>query len=335
MATVLTVLTVAVGTLVAPSPGARMQLAAADIGMQTRVAGAEITARPAPVSLSRGGRRVPDDALSSPLRRVPTQPVLRRPHPIEKLPPGPVPGDPFTFQIGTLNILGSQHRGGGTSRAAMLAGAITGRGVDLVGMQEVQDDQLAVMQSRLPGYTVWPGQSLGNQGVRLQIAFRDDLFELVDTGSIATVFDFQMRPIPYVLLRDRATEGEFYVIDIHNSPRGQEASRDSATGAEIALVNQLRATGKTVFILGDTNEHTEFACRVMGSTGLVASTGGNAAGGCSVGVGPTKIDWILGGGNVAFSGHVVDYGSPIKAATDHAFVHATVTVTPMVQPTDQ
>ncbi|MBC2960350.1 endonuclease/exonuclease/phosphatase family protein [Nocardioides deserti] len=273
-----------------------------------------VAPEPPPYRLQRAG---------APLRRVPVRPV-------RQVPPGPVPGDPFTFQVGTLNVQGSQHRANGTGRAAMHASTILGRGVDLVGFQEVQDDQLAVLRSRLPGWTIWPGQSLGNQGVRLQIGWRDDLFELVDTGSIITTFDHQSRPIPYVLLRDRATTGEFWVIDLHNSPRDQEADRDAATGAQIALVERLKATGKPVLLMGDTNEKTEFGCRVSAATGMIGSNGATPT--SCVGAGPIKIDKIMGVGGVAFSGHVVDYGAPVRAATDHAFVRATVTVTPMVTP---
>ncbi|MDO9494210.1 MAG: endonuclease/exonuclease/phosphatase family protein, partial [Nocardioides sp.] len=184
--------------------------------------------------------------------------------------PPPKPGDAFSFRIGTLNILGSQHRGRGTKRASALARAIRDRGVDLVGMQEVQDDQLAVLKDRRPGYRIWPGRSLGNQGVRLQIAWRKSMFSLVDTGHITTTFDHQQRPIPWVRLENRASGGQFYAIDVHNSPRDQERARDSATSEQIALIRRLRDTGKPVFILGDTNEHTEFVCRVAAATGMVA-----------------------------------------------------------------
>ncbi len=336
MATVLTVLAVAVGVQVT-SPGAEqvaVQLTAVG-GPVALPAVPQVTARPE--SVSRTGGRGLVRARSSSTNSVAPFRVRRAGAPIKRLPPPPTPGTPFTFQVGTLNVLGSQHTAGGkggygsgTSRASMLAGAITSRGVDLVGLQEMQDDQLAVMRSRLPGHTIWPGQALGNQGVRLQIAFSNSLFELVDTGSISTLFDHQSRPIPYVLLRNRRTDGEFYVINVHNSPRDQEAERDSATAAEIALVNRLRATGRPVLLMGDTNEHTEFFCRVASTTGMIGSNGGSAANGCSLGAGPIKIDWILGGGGTAFSGHVVDYGSPIRAATDHAFVRATVTITPLV-----
>lgn len=335
-ATVITVLAVAAGTAFVSGP---LELTLVD-DAPAQVVEAPVKARP-PVT-SRGlGSGLSRARSASARDTLPPYRVKEAGAPIKELPPPPpkpTPDEPFTFQVGTLNILGSQHTAGpggygpGTSRASMLADAILNRGVDLVGLQEVQDDQLNVLQSRLPGYGIWPGRALGNNGVRLQIAYSYAQFELVDTGSITTVFDHQTRPIPYVLLRNRATGGEFYVIDVHNSPRDQEGDRDAATGAEISLVNSLRSTGKPVLLMGDTNEHTEFFCRVAASTGMVGSNGGSAASGCNPGPGPIKIDWVMGGGGVAFSGHVVDYGSPIPAATDHAFVHATVTVTPMITP---
>ena len=249
------------------------------------------------------------------------------------LKPVPQPGDPFTFQIGTLNVLGSQHTRGskrfgpGTVRTSRAAGMFLSRGVDLLGLQEVQDDQLNVLYGRLPGYGIWPGRALGNNGVRLQIAYSQALFELVDSGSITTRFDFQSRPIPYVLLRDRRTGGEFWVVNIHNSPKGQEADRDSATAAEIALFNRLRASNRPVLVTGDMNEKEEWFCRVATGAGMVAANGGSGAGGCSLPPGPLRIDWIMGGGGVDFSGYVQD-GASLAGITDHWFVRATVTVTP-------
>lgn len=343
----------AVGAGVLNAPGPVVEMMVVEAGSQSVVSGVHVKARPARVSRGeemadglapaartsqQGSEQTSKKARQGQgegsLVRVPPYKVAKTRQSIEKIPPGPpppVPGDPFSFRIGTLNILGSQHRGGGTSRASALAGAIQGRGVDIVGMQEVQDDQLAVLQNQLSGYTIWPGQSLGNQGVRLQVAWRDSMFSLVGTGSITTTFDHQQRPIPWVLLEERATGGQFYVIDVHNSPRDQEGDRDAATGEEIALINQLQGTGKPVFIVGDMNEHTEFFCRVAASTGMVGSNGASYSGGCNTGAGPIKIDWIMGsGGEVDFSGHVVDYGDPIRYATDHAFVHADVRVAPMV-----
>lgn len=347
-ATVFTVLAVAAGLVVTPS---FMRLSADDL-VEPTVAAAPVQARPADTSRGLDRSLARARARSASLNTLPPYQLKQAGAPIKKLPPPPAPkpkpkpkvtaGAPFTFQIGTLNVLGSQHTAGpggygpGTSRAGMLASAIVNRGVDLLGMQEMQDDQLAVFQRQLPGYGIWPGHALGNNGVRLQIAYRYDMFDVVDTGSITTVFDHQMRPIPYALFVNRATGGKFYVVDVHNSPQGLEAERDAATGPEISLVNQLRDTGRPVLLMGDTNEHTEFFCRVAAATGMIGYNGGSASGGgCNVGNGPIKIDWIMGGGGVGFSSPIVDYGSPIPTATDHAFVHATTTVTPSVLPGDQ
>ena len=259
--------------------------------------------------------------------------TLTPPPPPPPPPPRPTVADPFTFQIGTLNVLGSQHTRGsrryapGPVRTARASGLIRTRGVDLLGLQEVQGDQLNVLYNQLPGYSIWPGRALGGNGVRLQIAFRSDLFELMDAGSIMTRFDFLVRPIPYVLLRDRATGGEFWVVNIHNSPRTQEIARDSATATEIALLNRLRSTGRPVLVTGDMNEKAEWFCKVAVGASMVAANGGSGSGGCVLPPGPLRIDWIMGGGGVDFYDYVQD-GASLAGISDHFFVHATVTVYP-------
>jgi endonuclease/exonuclease/phosphatase family metal-dependent hydrolase len=235
--------------------------------------------------------------------------------------------------MGTFNILGSQHTRGskrwgpGTTRAGFTASLIQGYGLDLIGMQEVQDDQLNVLNARLAGFTVWPSRALGNNGVRLQIAFRDSMFELVDAHSFTTVFDHQMRPIPVVLLRNRVTGGEFYYMTFHNSPLGMTAERASAKRAEIAHINGLLATGRPVIISGDMNEKAPFFCQVGAATGMVAANGGSPRG-CILPPPPVKIDWIMGGGGVSFSGYSLGVGGLVARASDHEFPHTTVTVTP-------
>ena len=234
------------------------------------------------------------------------------------------------FTVGTFNILGSNHTRNskqwapGVVRTQRTVGEIHGRGIDLIGMQEVQDDQLAVLTGGLGGYTVWPGRAFGNNGVRLQIAFRNDLFELVDTGSIITAFSSQQRPIPYVKLRDRRTGGEFWFVTVHNSPRGMEAERDSATGAEISLLNQLLATDLPVFVTGDMNEPNEFFCRVGAATGMVAANGGDATGGCALPPQPTGLDWVMGGNGTPFSGYA---RIRVPGISDHPIVYSDVTLT--------
>lgn len=334
-ATVCTVLAVVVGVLARPV-SVPAEVASAD----ARLASAGLAlARPDTVSRSATHSRAKARAWAAKARAAEAQAqqppkfrLIRAGAPL-RLRPVPQPADPFSFQIGTLNVLGSQHTRGsrryaaGTTRTARAVGMFQSRGIDLLGLQEVQDDQLNVLLGRLGGFGVWPGRALGNNGVRLQIAYNLSLFELVDTGSISTRFDFQTRPIPYVLLRNRSTGGEFWVVNIHNSPRTQEADRDAATGAEIALFNRLRATDRPVLVTGDMNEKEEWFCRVSTGAGMVAANGGSGSGGCALPPGPLRIDWIMGGGGVDFSGYVQD-GASLAGISDHWFVHADVTVSP-------
>jgi hypothetical protein len=200
------------------------------------------------------------------------------------------------------------------------------RGVDVVTLSEVQDDQLAVLNNRLAGYSIWPQHALGSNGHRLQIAWRASQFEMVDGGSVSYPFDNQSIPLPYVLLRDRSTGAEFWVISTHNSARDLEGERDSATAIQIALMQRLMAeTGKPVIIGGDVNEHEEFFYKVCGATGFLAANGGGA--GCTLPPRPLRVDWIMGGGGagVDFSGYVQD-GSTLARATDHYFIHANVSI---------
>lgn len=241
----------------------------------------------------------------------------------------------FGFKLATFNVLGSQHTRGpggfapGTKRARLTAQAIKHKGVDVIGLQEVQRDQYAVLHDRLPGFGIWPGTRLGNQGIRLQIAYRKKEFRRLDTGRISTRFDHQSRPIPWVRLRNRETGRTVFVVNIHNSPRGQEAERDSATRGEIDLVNRLRRHGEPVFVAGDMNEKAEFYCKVVERTDLRASNGGRA--GARTCVPPKRrlrIDWIMGGRKIDFSHYQEDRGNRVRQASDHEFVHVRVRVQP-------
>lgn len=241
-----------------------------------------------------------------------------------------------TFEIATFNQLGSQHtpRGSrwasGRVRAAITAGIIERSGIDVIGLQEVQADQLAVLQRELTGYAVWPGTSLGGGGLRLQVAWKSWLFRLVDRGTITTPFDRQVRPVPWVLLEHRATGRKLYVVDHHNSARGLEDERDRATRKVVRLVQQLRATGRAVFVVGDMNEHTETFCRVVGLTDLVAPNGGSATSprDCTPPPGRLAIDWIFGAGPFTFSRYTVLEGASVRLASDHPVIRATVTLRP-------
>ncbi|MDP3892645.1 endonuclease/exonuclease/phosphatase family protein [Nocardioides sp.] len=291
---------------------------------------------PKPAPLQRAPQREPEPEVTQGRVFRPLPP----PEPEEPEEPEVVPGAPFTFRVGTFNILGSQHTKGskrwapGTTRAGFTADLVNSRGLGLIGFQEVQRDQLGVLVNRLPSYGVWPAASLGNNGIRLQIAYRRDLFEVAGTETITTVFHRQMRPIPILRLRHRASGGEFYVMNIHNSPLGMQSERDRAKAVQIPKLNSLRATGLPVLLMGDANEKEGFFCRVGAATGMVAANGGSTSGGCRMPPPPVKIDWIMGA-RAVFSGYSREEGGLVARASDHAFIHSGVTLTPSVTSGEQ
>ncbi|GAB3772534.1 endonuclease/exonuclease/phosphatase family metal-dependent hydrolase [Nocardioides ginsengisegetis] len=239
----------------------------------------------------------------------------------------------FNFKLATFNILGSQHTAGpggygpGTHRARITARMIKHKNVDVIGMQEVQTDQYRVLHNRLDHYRIWPGTRLGNQGIRLQIAWREHQFKLLRTGTITTRFDHQSRPVPWVKLKNRSTGRKMYVVDIHNSPQGEEAERDSATRAEIRLINRLRQDHKPVFVVGDMNEKTEWFCKVAGHTDVRSANGGHAGPDrCSPPQRRLRIDWLMGGRRIDFSHYREDDGGQVRQASDHEFLHTRVHV---------
>ncbi len=132
--------------------------------------------------------------------------------------------------------------------------------------------------------------------------------------------------MPWVLLRDRATQRTVYVVDIHNSAGPQERSRDAATRREIRLIRQLRHHHRPVFVLGDMNEKTEWFCRVVRTTDLRAANGGSVhRGRCRPPANP-RIDWVMGSGPVRFSQYHHDQEFPVRFASDHDLVRALVTM---------
>ena len=241
-----------------------------------------------------------------------------------------------TFTVAQSNILASLHTvgpggfGPGTVRAGMTAGLLMSRGADVGGMQEVGEDQLHVLQSRMAGYSIHGPRRRwkDHNGVRNQIYWRDSQFEMKDSGSVTYTFASMQIPLPYVLLRDRGTGAEFWVISTHNSAGGLEAQRDSGTAIprSATCIHTLMAKGQPVIITGDMNEHTEFFCRVSAATGMVAANGGSGSGGCHLPPNPLRVDWIMGGHGMSFSGYHQD-GAGLGRASDHYYLYATATAT--------
>ena len=104
------------------------------------------------------------------------------------------------------------------------------------------------------------------------------------------------------------------------------ATRRAGHYTAAATINRLKSEGIPIFLTGDMNDRVEFFCRVAPITGMVSADGGSLAGGCHTGHSPA-VDWVLGWGNVSFSGYIEDR-STLGDVSDHHFVVGTATVGP-------
>ncbi|MBF4762900.1 endonuclease/exonuclease/phosphatase family protein [Nocardioides islandensis] len=243
----------------------------------------------------------------------------------------------MTFQIGTFNVLGSQHSTPtgdhrkyppASVRSPRAVQRIRSFGVDILGTQELQPDQLNAIQS-MTGYAAYPGYAFGPRETDNTIFYDDSRFEFVSGSSFTIHFMHADRPQTILRLRDKQTGREFYVLNMHASAGFGPYAVTRRAGHYIAAntVNRLKGEGIPIFLTGDMNDRAEFFCRVAPMTGMVAAIGGSISGGCHP-AGALAVDWVLGWGNVSFSNYIEDR-STMRTTSDHYFVSATATVGPM------
>ena len=242
---------------------------------------------------------------------------------------------PFTFRIGTFNVLGSQHTVPGgpragyppaSSRTPAAANLLIKHGVDIIGMQEMQADQLRGLQART-GMAAYPGFSWGEVETDNSILYDDSMFELVSGDSFTIPFMGRPRPQPIARFRHLATGREFYVVNTHPSAGDGPylAQRRQGQAALVAVVNDLQESGLPVFVTGDMNDREEFYCRVVPAAGLVAPNGGSYTSGCRPPPSPLPVDWVVGSG-ATWSGYWRDTTPVNQRISDHFIISATADV---------
>jgi endonuclease/exonuclease/phosphatase family metal-dependent hydrolase len=248
---------------------------------------------------------------------------------------------PYSFTIASFNVLGHSHTvaggnaarfaDGGTRMGWTLSG-LAGASVDLVGLQELQPQQLGALLGRGGAtWSVWPGNALGRWGMANSIAWRKDTFKMVRAETIdIPYFGGQPRMQPYILLRHLKTGQKLWIASFHNpanhgSPGANTRYRRIATGREIALANALAETGWPVFFTGDFNDRSEYFCPVTANTALKAANGGSTGDACSP---PDRmpVDWIFGSDRIRFTSYAAIESGVVARASDHPLVVADVRV---------
>ena len=176
---------------------------------------------------------------------------------------------------------------------------------------------------------MYPGLSMGRRAGENSVAWRSDTWEMVRPGLIPIpYFNGNIRPMPYVLLRNKQTGVQAYFSTFHNPANiggNMPRFRREATRREINLFNQLETQGIPQFVTGDMNDNNEYFCPVTAETPLIAAAGGSNNGGCAP-PRPTPIDWIFGSPGVVFPNYVYDQSPLVRRTTDHPVWSARVTI---------
>ncbi len=235
------------------------------------------------------------------------------------------------FTLVSFNVLGASHTRNSAkyAPAAERVGPVVDKWsamkADVIGVQEMQREQRAAFYSRMKSsYTFFPFD--GGVDTDNSILWRQATFGFVQGGTFKVpYFSGNLRNMPWVLLREKATGKTAYFINVHNPAtlpdRGDQSQwRAAAIAAERALVTKLKATGVPVFLTGDFNDKEKAVCPLTGD-GLMVSASGGGGTPCVL---PYQIgiDWIFGAGNMAFSTYIKDKSTQEMLLSDHPMIIA-------------
>lgn len=163
------------------------------------------------------------------------------------------------IDIGTYNVWGSNHTGHASAmrRIPLVAKNIEKHQVDIVGMQEFQQDQRIKLMSLLPNFSVFPDLDHKNRYESVNsIIYNTDKYELVK-GSwtpMPKYFNNRDTDIPLILLRDKDTDQEFYVLNTHDPAKPIYAHLRYLAGQEHAkITDKLSLNGLPIYFPGDFN----------------------------------------------------------------------------------
>ena len=128
---------------------------------------------------------------------------------------------------------------------------IAKHGVDILGTQELQADQLAALQSRT-GMAAYPGTRVGLGRDRQLDPLRRRPCSSSSSGSQFTIpFMGRPRPQPILKLRDLATGREFYVVNTHPSAGGGRYLAERRQGQGTLVERRQRPQGDRAAGPGD------------------------------------------------------------------------------------
>jgi endonuclease/exonuclease/phosphatase family metal-dependent hydrolase len=240
--------------------------------------------------------------------------------------------DTTGFTVASMNMLGASHTPSKrypayTTRTPKALAFLKARGVDVVGVQEFEARQ-AAMLLKDPTFRAFDGAYKGGKpDTRNAILWRNSTMEFV-SGELLPIkyFNGSELKIPVVLLRQRATGRTAYFMNTHNPASNvfgygnQSSYRNYDIGVEKAKIVQLRATGRPVIMTGDFNDRQAAFCP-MTADKLTISPNSIPSMTCAYPK-QSSIDWIFAAGQARFSTYSYDRSAKDAKVTDHPVILA-------------
>ena len=249
---------------------------------------------------------------------------------VGQAPPTPRLFDTPGFNLASFNVLGASHTrknsryASYTKRTDRAIALLQSRNLDVVGLQEFQAKQASLFKKRT-GNT-WGIYHWAPAGKRADtenaIIWRNSTMEFVSGETFdIPYFNGNIRHVPAVLLRERATGRTAYFLNVHNAAnvRGNAARyRAQAIAIEKQKIIDLRATGRPVFLTGDFNDRQNAFCPLTEGK-LTISPNSVPSMTCAYPK-QSSIDWIFAAGQARFSSFSRDTYPQQARISDHPLV---------------
>jgi endonuclease/exonuclease/phosphatase family metal-dependent hydrolase len=236
------------------------------------------------------------------------------------------------INLASFNVLGASHTATGSrgfaqypSRMYSTFALFNSRQLDVIGTQEFQERQYDYWTSK--GYANTFGAyywdpSGKRRDTENAILWRKSTMEFV-SGSTYDIpyFGGNIRHVPVVLLRHKASGRTAYFLNVHNpaNVRGPAAKwRAQAIAIERRKIVELRATGRPVFITGDFNDRQAAFCPLTAGK-LTISPNSLPSTACAYPK-ESSIDWIFAAGQTRFSFFQRDTAPQKYKVSDHPIV---------------
>jgi endonuclease/exonuclease/phosphatase family metal-dependent hydrolase len=238
------------------------------------------------------------------------------------------------FTVSTFNVLGNRHTAKGGKHASWPGGAarmrrqmhlLENHGVDVVGFQELQPEQLSAFNHLTgPKWGVYPGGRLGNYATHNSIAWKKHHWTLIHASYLLIpYFHGERVKMPVVKLKDNRTGRRVYFANFHNpanSKGNAQKWRNMARRMEIRLARRIHEADVPLVLTGDMNEKERYFCAMTSRAPMKAANGGRARHGRCRPPRTTGIDWIFGSRNIEFWDFYKKPRDELVGVTDHPFL---------------